>query len=141
MRFRYRLASLMVAFLLGFASIASAEPSQNIIDTMKRLIETSVDDYYYHKVECNESGVIVQIAFEGLSFGMMSISEGLSDSELWERSKASCIEYANSLLTLIKISGIVQPNLLFMLVDDLNMETTFLAIYNGTVIYDCLPGK
>ena len=141
MRFNYRLVSLAVALLLCVSSFASAESSQQMIDAMKKTIETLVDDYYYYKVECNVSGVIVKIAHEGLSFGVLSIGAGLSDSEVWEKARASSLEFANSLFAFIKVFHFTEPNCLFMLVDDLNMDTTYLSIYNGTIIYDYLPEK
>lgn len=139
MKVLQRVLSVLCVVVLLVPSISSAEPNVNHIDTIKALLESLVEDYYYSKVECNESGFIIQIAHEGLSWGMLSVSAGLTDYEVWARCKESIIAFTNSTAELIKSCGIDEPNLLIVLLDDLTLETTYLAVYNGIVIYDYLP--
>lgn len=135
-----RIALLLVLSCL-FAPATLADSTTDLHSSIRGLLSNAMKDHYYYKIEGNESGYVIRIADEGIAAAVLSTAIGLSPREDWQAYSNSIINWANSISNFIKECGVENPNLLFILVDDWQMEETLLAIYNGTVIFDYAPAK
>lgn len=128
---------IVLFFVLCAVPLASAETTT--LDTFKALLETTLASHSYYDVELNESGVVIRVAQDGLANAALCITYGLQDYSDWESFRNVTVDYANSIYELIQVADLTATNCLYMLIDDISMDTTLLAIYNGQVIYDYLP--
>lgn len=127
---------VLLTFTTLFSASAFAENESANMETIKSIVARPLEEFYYHKIEGNETGFIIQIAEEGLSLGAVSVLYGFTDRSEWEDYVNVTLDYANSISDLLIALGIENPNVLFIVLDDLELKSTLLAIYNGKVIYD-----
>lgn len=131
-----RFVSLLLIITTLFSSTALAQSNTDTFSTTKALLEKILEQNYYYKLEGNESGFVIHISEEGIANACVSLMYGLNDRESWNSYVNSTIDYANSISDFLITCGIENPNLLFIVLDDLKFNSTILAIYNGNVIYD-----
>ena len=106
------------------------------LSTIKSLLVSLLEQQYYYSLEGNESGFIVKISEEGIAKRAVSVLYGAIDRKEWKNKVSLVVDYANSISNFLSACGIENPNLLLIVLDDIEYKTTILAIYNGAVIYD-----
>ena len=130
---------LLVTLLLPFH--ASAEITAEQMAGCKALIEMVLtpDEYSSYEVEYDNSGFIIYETVEGAFFSCVSYASGLVEDAQWDRLVKSSVDYMESIRNLIyEVTG-ENLSLLYVMSDTSWREVPFLVIYNGTVVYDCMP--
>ena len=123
------------------ATAASTKTTTEKIEACKTLLEMvlEVNNDSRMDIVCDNSGFIIYDTIEGMFFGCVSYATGLSDAAQWDSYVASTVDYAESIRNLIHEVTDENLSLLYVVSDTSWREVPFLVIYNGTVIYDCMP--
>ena len=139
-----RVVFVMLAIVLVFLSGATAETTAQTQTEALRIVKHGLEDVFsgqiYSKVQCNESGIIVWMADEGTAEKVAGfLAVGYNETcENWVQFKGKSVNLYNSIRTFAIDNGIEEPNVLFVLVDDINFETVLMAIRNEEVIFDIM---
>ncbi len=130
---------LLVSLLLPFH--ASAEISTEQIEACKVLLEMVLepDDISSYDVVSDNSGFIIYETVEGAFFSCISYASGLVDTAQWYSYVASTVDYMESIRNFIHEVTEENLSLLYVMTDTSWRDVPYLVIYNGTVVYDCMP--
>ena len=133
----------LVLLILSLVSVAIAETTPSKTEALRVVkfgLEDALSNQSYRKVQCNESGIIVWMADEGTADKVADFLTAGYDSECepWMNFKQKSIGLFNSIRSFAVDNGVDDPQLMFLLVDDINFETVLLAIKNEEIIFDIM---
>jgi len=139
MKLLLRTISLLLVVSCAFSATAFAETDLHA--NIKKLLSTAMQDFYYHRIEGNESGYVIRRADEGAANVALLTASGALPRSVWQSYIDSTLVYVNSISDFLDACGAEGGNLLFLVVDDYNFDFILLAFYNGTLIYDYVPAE
>ena len=126
------------------APTATPEPTATTqttlsVEEIKALLEKSLKagtDYY--TIECDNTGMTVNMAFNGLYNEVVAaISLGI-ENNTWADMRATFVETCARARILMMNAGVENPLVMFSIVNDTATDYVMLSIVNGEVIYDVM---
>jgi len=141
MKHTSRFLAILIAITFVFSAPVSAEQESDLHSNIHSLLELLFKDSYYYKIEGNESGYVIYVAYEGVAASVFLTEMGMLPRDYWQEYIDATVEWADSISEFLAVCGAENPNVLFILVDDFEMKETLLVIYNGQVIFDYVPAK
>lgn len=120
---------------------ASAVTDSETIEACKVLLEMILesDESSSYDIVCDNSGFIIYETIEGAFFSCVSYATGLSDTAQWDSYIASIVDYMESIRNFIYEVTSDNLSFVYVMTDTSWRDVPYLVIYNGTVIYDCMP--
>lgn len=137
MNLMLKVFSILLIITVPFSSVAFTEEYDTYLDEVRAMVESIVKKSDYYRVEGNESGFVIWVAEDGLVNATLAYILGVRDYSEWESRINVTVDFVNSIANFIAVCGIENPNLLFIIVDDLTYQVPLLIVCNGEVVYNC----
>ena len=118
-------------------TLSGADAADLVVTMMELAIG---DNFDYHKIEGDETGITLTVATNGLTKDMMDAkSLGYDENyEPWEVAKENMVGMCDTIYDSAVEFGMDDPVISVIVLNDQNHDNILLMIMNGVVVYDAM---